>query len=568
MFIEKIHIQNFRGIEDLVLPLDELTVLVGENNAGKSTIVEALQICLTRTSLRKSNVFSEYDYHLNDTKSEPQEADPIRLTLYFSEKTIDEWPDEITQLLDAAIQVDTAGLSKIIFQIESQYSIAIRDFETKVNFLDLGGNILTRASGSLFASRLQSLTPFFYLSAIRDAIQEFKPKSQFWGPFVKSINIDPAKKAKLEKELEKLNRQVLKSHNAFDIVKKHLTNAKKFLPLEKSDPVAIEALPAKIFDLLGKTQVSYKSKTGVKLPLTRHGEGTKSLSVMLLFDAFIQSELATAYGDFATPILGLEEPEAHLHPCATHGISSLIKNLNGQKIVTTHSGDIVASASLHNIRRLKRNNSKIEVYSVAKGLFTKDEEQKLNHHIRINRGNLFFSKVWILVEGETEYFLLNEISLILGTDIFSAGVSCVEYAQIGLDKAIKLADALGIYWVVMCDGDPKGREYANTANAALGARDPRNIVVLPYGDIEVYLCARKFVNIYEATIATQKAATVSAKKGTLQYWEQVCEAQPKKSSKTKSALSVIQEMERRGKRSVPKELKDIIDRAILLSEDA
>jgi predicted ATP-binding protein involved in virulence len=40
--------KNFRGIRSIHLPLDGLTVLIGENNTGKSTVLEAIRLVLTR----------------------------------------------------------------------------------------------------------------------------------------------------------------------------------------------------------------------------------------------------------------------------------------------------------------------------------------------------------------------------------------------------------------------------------------------------------------------------------------------------------------------------------------
>ena len=42
--IESLRLQNFRGFTDHLVPFKQTTVLVGANNAGKSTIVEALRI--------------------------------------------------------------------------------------------------------------------------------------------------------------------------------------------------------------------------------------------------------------------------------------------------------------------------------------------------------------------------------------------------------------------------------------------------------------------------------------------------------------------------------------------
>src|SRR5690606_8010060 len=45
--IEKIKIKNFKNIEELELPLDSVNVLVGANNAGKSSILQAIQFSIS-----------------------------------------------------------------------------------------------------------------------------------------------------------------------------------------------------------------------------------------------------------------------------------------------------------------------------------------------------------------------------------------------------------------------------------------------------------------------------------------------------------------------------------------
>ena len=63
MFLSQLHIKNFRGIQDVTLDFDEITVLFGSNNTGKTSILDALQTCLSRSLTRRAGVFSDYDYH-------------------------------------------------------------------------------------------------------------------------------------------------------------------------------------------------------------------------------------------------------------------------------------------------------------------------------------------------------------------------------------------------------------------------------------------------------------------------------------------------------------------------
>ena len=67
MRLVELKVNNFRGVHSLQLLLDGLTVLIGENNIGKSTVLEAIRLVLTRGfGVRRGGQFSEYDFHLKD----------------------------------------------------------------------------------------------------------------------------------------------------------------------------------------------------------------------------------------------------------------------------------------------------------------------------------------------------------------------------------------------------------------------------------------------------------------------------------------------------------------------
>jgi len=54
-------IRNFRGINELDIELLPFTVLIGENNAGKSSILEAVRICLDKVPAKRGYIFSQQD---------------------------------------------------------------------------------------------------------------------------------------------------------------------------------------------------------------------------------------------------------------------------------------------------------------------------------------------------------------------------------------------------------------------------------------------------------------------------------------------------------------------------
>lgn len=569
MFLERIDITNFRGIRQLSIKLDGTTVLIGENNTGKSTILEALQFCLSRSLTRKGSIFSEYDYHLLNKDSQPADSDALEITLRFAERTENEWPDEVAQILEPAVQVNEDGLQIVILRVRSRYDDARDDFVTTWNFLDLAGNELIKAQAPRYIIELQRLAPVFYLAALRDTTQEFRPRSPFWGPFVRSLKINPDMRQELEDELAELNRKVLSAHESLDAIKDRLGRTGKIVPLDSEEPVGIEAIPSKIFDILSRTQVMLASTTGVRLPIGRHGEGTQSLAVICLFDAFLQNRLEDSYTKYTDPILALEEPEAHLHPSAVRSISTLLQNLQGQKIMATHSGDLVASVPLTSLRRLRRKDGQITVYQIEGDTLTDDEIRKLDYHVRSTRGNLLFARCWLLVEGETEILLFEECARICeGDDLLLGGVCCIEFAHVGVERLIKLANQLGIEWILVADGDQAGAGYITSAKKQIeGKPEDRHLHKLAHGDIETFLCMEGYGSVYEANISDQKENNVTAKKGTLEYWRQVANAQMK-NSKPRNAMAVIEQMRSRGVKGVPYQFREIIKQALDLAKEA
>ena len=568
MLLTHLDIKNFRGIEELSLPLNKLCVLIGENNAGKSTILDAVRICLTRTFARRATVFNEYDYHLESLNSEPASAKPIEITLTFAESEENKWSDEISQRLSAAVQIDNEGLRCINFHVTSRYDQLNKNFVTDYEFLNLSGQSLPRAKNPQFRSDLQQLVPTFYLSSLRDAAQEFQTRSPFWEPFVRNLDIDDQAQSELETALEDLNRKILESHTAFDSVKERLDKTAKLMPLGDSHPVSIDAVPTKIFDILSRTQVLLTSKTGAKIPILRHGSGTQSIAVICLFDAFLQSQLKDKFGDDAEPLLALEEPEAHLHPSAIRAVGKMIQELSGQKLISTHSGDLLAEIPLHHIRRIRRRNGKITVHWLDDEILTSEEQNKLDYQVRTTRGNLLFARCWLLVEGETDATLMSECARAMGYEFVAEGVSCIEFSQVGVDKYIKLADQLGIEWFVLADNDEAGNDYIVSATKLLNGRDQdHHVCLLDHGNMELFLCMEGFGHIYERTVADQNKNKIHSQTGTFDYWQQVINAQKSK-FKTRNALEVAEQMHKIGSASVPVLLEDVINKVCDLARSA
>ncbi|SPD73314.1 conserved hypothetical protein [uncultured Desulfobacterium sp.] len=565
MKLTDIKIENFRGIRSLHLPLDGLTVLIGENNSGKSTVLEAIRLVLTRGfGSRRGGQFSEYDFHLKDADATPQTSDPIKITLHFAEEQENAWPDAIIQQMNEVLQLDADGLNHIWLQAQGAYRADSAAFETKWAFLNAGGAelVLKNATPLNLISRF---VPLFFLSALRDASQEFGQRGQFWSGFLKSIQLADDQREQIEQMLRDVNTSVIGANDGLTEVTKKIADAGRLIPLDSADPVVLEAIPTRVFDMVGKIQVHLKSSYGAKLPLHRHGEGTQSLAVLMLFQAFAATNLAEAYTPESTPILALEEPEAHLHPSAIRSLGSFMENMAGQILVSSHSGDLVSRVPVKAIRRLYKLNGETKVGRVKNDLFTDREFQAIDYSIRLTKGHYLFSRCWLLVEGESDFHLMPLLFDVMGYSQDQINFSILEFSQV-VEKGeslIKFAKALGIQWFMMADGDNEGNGYIKRAKKYLenGERLVDRARTLTYADIEHEFWHNGYSDFMVNLVLPQsksqidtEAAGDDAKKTKMLIKAAIKQA----GEKPAFAMSLAAEARQRGAGSIPQTIQDII----------
>ena len=562
MQLTNVRIRNYRCIRDVSIDLDETTVLIGENNSGKTAFLHAIRACLGELRSRSARLFHEYDYHLPDYESSPADSAPIEIELSFVEPEQGSWNDDFIQAVDHIAVLDSSDRYRIRFRLKSGFDQQADDFSVDWDFLDAGGNALTgsaRAAAQL--NVLQRMVPVFYLPALREAAAHFGPRGRFWRNFLSESGIPEDDRKRFEKMFSKLNDELIATHKPLKDVRSRLEDARKVMDFGTGDAVAVDALPTKLFSLLSRTQVSLKSPSGAKIPVDRQGEGTQSLAVLLLFGAFLRSQ-QLELDPLASPITALEEPEAHLHPSAIRALMQVVADLPGQKLVSSHSGDLLASVDIRSIRRFVRSDGNISVHRIRPDSLTSDEERKFDFYVRRSRGELLFARCWLLVEGETETVLLSGAAEALDYDLEREGVRCVEFAQTSVGMLIKVADQLRIEWYCVVDDDGEGKNYARSVRKRHGD-DTDARLVLPYANVERFLCENGFGDIYVSRMDSQKSQP-SAPEGTAEYWQQVLAALSKRHSKPGAALDAVLRMKTK-ETPVPELLRSILDSVIELA---
>ena len=77
MKLREVRIENYRNLKNIRMPIGDTTVLIGENNSGKTAFLDAIRTALQRTTSGKGNPFDEHDYHMTPNRNRRVEYSPV-----------------------------------------------------------------------------------------------------------------------------------------------------------------------------------------------------------------------------------------------------------------------------------------------------------------------------------------------------------------------------------------------------------------------------------------------------------------------------------------------------------
>ncbi|MDE0024798.1 MAG: DUF2813 domain-containing protein [Spirochaetaceae bacterium] len=200
---------------------------------------------------------------------------------------------------------------------------------------------------------------------MRDIGDEFSPRSQFWGRLLKALEIPPDLESHLQRVLDHLNRRLLDADPRLQQIAETLSSTTRISARDRDGGLDLRMAPLKTWDLLSKAEIILRNEPDWPwLPLQRQGQGVQSLSVIFLFQAFVEHLLRELYERDSQPVLALEEPETHLHPQAARTLWMHVRRLPGQKIITTHSPYFVQHVPFRDLRLVRLSDQGTEVRSL------------------------------------------------------------------------------------------------------------------------------------------------------------------------------------------------------------
>jgi putative ATP-dependent endonuclease of the OLD family len=504
-----VRIQDFRGLRDLCTSLDSLTVLIGENNAGKTSFLQALAIVFGPSRASHDDFYVAAD----GTRSERFVID-VRLT----PATGIEFDDGMRARFKGTIQFPDASCSTEYVVIRATGEVDAVGGGVSLERRFLKGWASSRTDASVLETlpdhvgvQHLELVAFFLLDAKRDLVEELRVRNSHWGRLLSELEIASEAKAEIEKQLDELSREIIAASPILADVKAELRTVRDALTSSVSD-VAISPLPGRVEELARGVDVLLKPPSGTPLPMRLHGQGARSLAAVMVFKSFIQRRVGASQTFRPLIIAAFEEPEAHLHPQAHRAMFHLIAALDAQKIVSTHSPYVVRVVEdVHSIRLLRRSPSGgISCNCVPRTTngaptFSPDEITHLRKFVLRNNGEALFARLVVVFEGDTEDQAL---------PIFARHHWKKDHAALGMSLArtdgagsgkhvVRVLDQLEIPWVLFADGDSAGKKAVTAIEKALERKlTDHELVQLPKDAcLEQYLIDEGYREPIESAIA-------------------------------------------------------------------
>lgn len=500
MYLKQIEISGFRGINHLLLPLRPNMVLIGENAWGKSSLIDALSVIFNlENELYQFNV---KDFHIQYAHT-PKQVKTINLVFTFSEEC------EGEHLADRF----------------SPYRVLLSHCENKFHQISL------KVSGKLTQDGIE--TQYQFIDKTLNPI-ETEQSERLIKQFIRHHSVYRLRDARLNK----------REHNNLLLNK-----------LDKAHQGEFQSELNAFSSLLKYYFLTAQSRTLVKTSMQDTSlwwEKLKSLCLRLKqneeLTPIVQQHISNLFifnqdgKEIDKPIILFEDLNAQLHPRMVAIFWELLSLLPSQRITTTNSIELVSQVPLTEVCKLVRYDDHTKAYLLEQNTLGKEDFRKLTFHIHHNRGLALFARAWILVEGETEVWILSELAKLLDINLEMEGIKIVEFAQCGLHPLIKYARAMGIEWYVLTDGDKAGQRYSQTVKS-IEDNFEAHLTTLPQKDIEHFFYKAKLRNVF-----VRLAKWRSQEKFPMSY---IIKRAIQKTSKPDLAIALSNEMRNRGKDSIP-----------------
>jgi hypothetical protein len=456
--IKEIYVKNFRSLRDFNMNFEEdITVIVGENDCGKTSILESLKIAFSKQKFEESDFSNGSDEASIEVK--------IRNKSYIKNfKKADGYIDE-----NSFIKLNKEDIDDIKGELSSSSFNELLEFAR-----ELGVNTSRISKIDTLTNKIEEKIVELELNSYIAPINRIPDDYNLFfldGKHFQNLDdhIDELYFNQIRQDIWK---KEIDGETIEEIINKHLHDAVSDLETQIKDQGSIEKLRAylpKITHIKIIPELTPRLTIGVKvqllegteiIPVEKKGDGTKRRITMALLEIKkdIDNEQSHSYI--------FDEPDTHLHVKAQLDLLNILWDFirnKKQVIITSHSPFILNSFSPQKVRLLTLKDYRTELVPVD----TDENVRSTLKSLGISNTNLFFSKKILVVEGHTEEKFVPEVfEKVYGFNLQSILVKIIRGD--GIDDASKVAKVFrdfdffkenDVYLLVDNDGSKKLKQF-------------------------------------------------------------------------------------------------------------
>jgi putative ATP-dependent endonuclease of OLD family len=462
MRLSRIQIRNFRNFAHLDVVLGKHTVVVGENKIGKSNLVYALRLLLD-PALPDSARYLRLEDFWDGLPRPLTRNDTIEISVDFTD--FEDKEELVALLAEYLIEVEPMT-SRLTYRYQPLGNLqAEPSAESDYEFVIYGGD----RPDALVPLWTRRRIPLVVFEALRDAEGDLErwrrsPLRPLLEAAAGKIGADELQR--IVSEVQKATATLSGQAEIKALANLISSRLDSMVGQSNSMDLTLGLSPTRGDRLIRALRLFID---GGARDIADASLGSANLLYLALKTLELQQLVDERRLDYV--MLAIEEPEAHLHPhlqrlafrdflrTRTSGVSTKENGENGSRLVilTTHSPHVVSVTPLHSLVILKRSAGGHTVgVSTARLQLNDQEVSDLERYLDVTRGEIFFAKGALLVEGMAEEFIVPRFGELLGYDFDQLGITVCSVGGTNFEPYAKLLGTHGleIPHAVMTDLDP------------------------------------------------------------------------------------------------------------------
>ena len=522
--IREVRVRNYRCLRSVDVELDLLTVLIGQNNAGKTSFLNALFGAIGAGQ----RIISGDDVFLQKTEVSAPKDRVIAIDIQIRPtdeqgKIADVFPQGSAwlELWGSGVVQDEDERDLVAIRTQFKWNTIKGEYILERRFLkdwqkDGAKWEDSKPVEKVPAVSAQQIEPLamYLLDAKRDIAEDLRNRSSFWNKMVEEHGLSAEDVKRIEEDLSEINKDIVESSDVLTHIQSHLKNFHETLSCDE-DSVSITPLARHLRDLSRGMDVVLSTRGAPPFPLHQQGMGTRSLGTFFTFWAFTTWRQKQGSSGAVHPMMAMEEPETHLHPQAQRSLFRQINRMPGQRIISTHSPYVCGQSEIAHIRHFSKNAEETLVCRIDIGTgekkLTDEDLRKIDRQVMNTRGDMLFARALVFFEGETEEQAVPDFA----EKHWGKHPNDLGYSFMGVGgngnylPFLRMAESFKIPWFIFSDGEADTITAVNAALAAVGqAAIPNNprVIVLPGGKkFETYIVTEASKDALIAAIVERRA---------------------------------------------------------------